>query len=170
MDIECPAASEHGNSKSPALKSEEPSSSSKPSKSSSKPNSKPSSKPGNQLSEDPTIPRWVNEMTRGPQKKINKPKAGGPKVKGLGSFYLRAPGNYSLAEFLAKQPHQDRVRTADLNPGDRAERDLADDDSHKESDWLDRTSIDPNKFKAQKEAEEEVADRREFYKRAKRHH
>ena len=61
------------------------------------------------------------------------------------------------------------LRTADLTEADRAERELCDDDSHKESDWYDRTSINPAIWNAQKEAEADMADRRQSNKRAKEH-
>jgi len=92
--------------------------------------------------------RWVDEMARG---KSRRNSAGKP--KGFGSWYRRKPFDYSPAEFQADQKHADRVRTADLTATDMADRDLADDDSFKESDWMDRTSIDPFLFRAKLEAE-----------------
>ena len=73
-----------------------------------------------------------------------------------------------MSELLAEQSHRDRVRTADLRLDDRAERELADGDSKKESDWFDRTSINPKIFREKKEAENELKERREYNKKAKR--
>ena len=64
--------------------------------------------------------------------------------------------------------HFDRVRTIDIRPEDTAEQEAADDDSHKESDWFDHTSISPHIFKAQKDAQDEITRRRESKKRVKR--
>ena len=64
-----------------------------------------------------------------------------------------------MSELLAEQSHRDRVRTADLRLDDRAKRELADDDSMKESDWFDRTSINPKVFRSQKDAEYELKER-----------
>ena len=113
--------------------------------------------------DDPTRARWMAEMAR-PKPKRNK----SGKAKGFGSFYERNPGDYSRAEFKAEQGHLDRVRTADLRPEDRAERELVDDDSHKPSDWRDRTSINPQLYRAHREAEQADKERREANKRAKR--
>ena len=126
--------------------------------------SKRSKSPGEIRSsnDDPTRPRWMNEMARG---KSTKTKRG--KMKGFGSFYQRTPGHYSEAEQMAKQGHADRIRTVDLLPDHRMERELAEDDSQKLSDWHDRTSIDPVAHKICKEAEEEFARRREANKRLK---
>jgi len=112
---------------------------------------------------NPARPRWKDEMNRGKKKESKKNKP-----KGFGSFYMREPGQYSMSELLAEQSHRDHVRTADLRLGDRAERELADDDSMKESDWFDRTSIKPKVFKEQKDAENELKERRENKKRVKR--
>ena len=89
------------------------------------------------------------------------------KIKGFGSFYNRLPGHYSEAEQMAKQGHADRIRTVDLMPDHRLERELADDDSQKLSDWHDRTSIDPVAYKIRQEAEEDYARRRKENKRFK---
>ena len=103
-------------------------------------------------------------MSRGKQRKDKKGK-----VKGFGSFYQRKPHKYSRAEFLAEQGQSDRVRTADLLLEDCAERELADDDSMKSSDWHDRTSVEPEAYKARKEAEKQMSELRES-KRPKREH
>ena len=42
-----------------------------------------------------------------------------------------------MSELLAEQNHYDCVRTVDLRLNDRAEREMADDDSMKKSDWFD---------------------------------
>ena len=111
---------------------------------------------GSENSEDPTRARWMAEMGR---KKQNKSKEGTP--KGFGSFYERKPYMYSMAEFMAEQGAADRIRTADLTPADKADREIADDDSMKESDWFDRTSINPFMWRAQKNAEKELRKKRD---------
>ena len=113
--------------------------------------------------EDPTRSHWLNKMGRGRQKLS---KVGNPKE--FGSYYNREPGQYSVSKFTAEMKHFDHVRTIYLRPEDRAEQEAVDDDSHKESDWFDRTSISPNVFKAQKDAQDEINCRRESTKRAKR--
>ena len=82
------------------------------------------------------------------------------KTKGFGSFCNQAPGHYSEAEQMAKQGHPDRIRTVDLMPDHRLERELADDVSQKLSDWHDRTSINHVSYKIRQEAEEDYARRR----------
>jgi hypothetical protein len=112
---------------------------------------------------DPTRARWLSEMSRGKPKKNKEGR-----VKGFGSWYQRRPGNYSRKEYLAEQGHRDRIRMADYTMEDRAERELADDDSQIGSDWLDRTSIDPTAYRACKEEEREMKARRDENKRQKR--
>jgi len=80
-------------------------------------------------------------MGRGRQKLS---KAGNP--KGFGSYYNREPGQYSVSEFTVEMKKFDHVRTIDLRLEDRAEREAANDDSHKESYWFDRKSINPYVF------------------------
>ena len=87
----------------------------------------------------------MNEMGRGRQKLS---KAGNP--KGFGLYYNREPGQYSVSEFTAEMKHFDRVRTIDIRPEDRAEQEAADDNSHKESDWFDCTSINLHVLKRRK--------------------
>jgi hypothetical protein len=58
---------------------------------------------------------------------------------------------------MAKQGHRDRIRTVDLLPEHRAERELAEDDSQELSDWYDRTSIDSVAYRNRKDAEQEFA-------------
>jgi len=111
----------------------------------------------------PARPRWQLEMARGKQ---SKTKTGKP--KGFGSFYQRKPFHYSHAEKMATQGHEDRVRTVDLTLEDCAERELADDNSCKPSDWKDRTSIDPAQYSARKDTEREMEQRREQNKKLKR--
>ena len=89
------------------------------------------------------------------------------KIKGFGSFYNRSPGHYSEAEQMAKQGHLDRIRTVDLMPDHRMERELADDNSLKLIDWHDRTSINSVAHKIRLEAEEDFARRRKENKRFK---
>ena len=114
-------------------------------------------------SEDPTRARWLSEVERNPSRNNKEGRA-----KGFGSWYQRKPGNYSKKEFLAEPGHRDRVRTADCHAADRVERECADDDSHKKSDWFNRTSIDPIAYKTQKEAELECKSRREARKQLKK--
>ena len=98
---------------------------------------------------DPTKNRWVLEMARA------KPKTKGKdnRIVGFGSFYKRRPFNYSKKEFLADQGHRDRIRTADCTEADKAERDQANDDSGRESDWHSCSCIRPGKYEARKAAE-----------------
>ena len=63
--------------------------------------------------------------------------AKGKKV-GFGSWYERLYNDYSCEELYAPQGHNDRVRTCDLMPQDRVEREANNDDSMMESDWLTR--------------------------------
>ena len=79
-------------------------------------------------------PRWREE------KKI-KPCALDDQDRkvGHGSFYKRSYNDYTTEEMLARQGRSLRVRTKDLIPFDRIKREVAGDDSDKESDWLDRT-------------------------------
>ena len=86
-------------------------------------------------------PRWEKEKSR---KDIHRGAKGKP--EGTGSWYNRVPGDYSKEELLLPQGHQDRVRTADLHTVDQFQRDKKDDVSDKESDWEDRTSVDPIKW------------------------
>ena len=51
----------------------------------------------------------------------------------------RKYNDYTCEELYAKQGHNDRVRTCDLTPQDRVEREAKDDNSLLESDWLTRT-------------------------------
>ena len=88
----------------------------------------------------------------------NKKRHG--KSIGFGLFYLRKPFQYTESEFKAEPANKDRVRTVDLKESDRAEWELCDDDLHKESDWYDRTSINPMIWTAQKQAEAKMASRR----------
>ena len=81
-------------------------------------------------------------MSHGKQKKSKKNEP-----KGLGLYYMRKHGQYSMSELLLEQSHRDRMRTADLWLDDRAKREMADDYSMKESDWFDWTSINPKVFK-----------------------
>ena len=118
--------------------------------------------PASDRSTKPRQPRYVLEMSRGKSKRTSEGT-----LKGFGSFYRRKPGNYSEAEFLARPGHKDRIRTADCNLGDQAERNLADDDSLKPSDWADRTSIDPVEYAARKDIERANADKRAASKRVK---
>ena len=104
-------------------------------------------------------PRWMDEMSRGKSRKDIRRR-----IVGFGSFYQRPPGKYSEAEFLAEQGHPDRIRTADLTEGHRAEREQADDDSGKESDWQARTAIDPKLFQSRKDMEKEMRDKRKLNK------
>ena len=88
-------------------------------------------------------------------------------IKRFGSFYNRLPGHYSEAEQSAKQGHPDRIHTVDLLSDHGIERELADEDSQKLSDWHDRTSIDPVAHKICKEAEEDCLRRRKENKHFK---
>lgn len=114
------------------------------------------------MSEDPTRARWLAEVAREP------PRFKKGRANGFGSWYQRKPGNYSKKEFLAESGNRDRVRTADCRATDRVERECADDDSHKPSDWFDRTSIGPIAYKTQKEAEQECKSRREARQQLKK--
>ena len=98
---------------------------------------------------------WLREMSR---PKSVKDEQGRP--MGFGSWYNRRPGIYSQAEFLAEQGHEDRVRTADCNAADRVEREDAEMDSGLDSDWLDRTSIDPMAYRAHRRAERDAKEQR----------
>ena len=80
---------------------------------------------------------------------------------GFGSFYKRCPGIYSREELNAKQGHANRVRTVDLIPEHKLARKQDGNDSEKESDWLDRTAIDPELHRAQRETEEKMRVHRE---------
>ena len=100
--------------------------------------------------------RWVREMARG---KSETDRDGVP--VGFGSFYKRCPGIYSQEELEAPQGHADRVRTADLIPEHKYAREQDDDDSELESDWHDRTSVDPDLHRAHRETEEKMQARRE---------
>ena len=83
---------------------------------------------------------------------------------------MREPGVYSNQEFMAEQGHRDRVRTADCTNLDKLEREHNDDDSHKESDWHDRTSIKPSEFWAQKKLERDLQKKRDEDKKTKERH
>mmetsp|Transcript_5824 Transcript_5824/g.9968 ORF Transcript_5824/g.9968 Transcript_5824/m.9968 type:complete len:570 (+) Transcript_5824:162-1871(+) len=111
---------------------------------------------------DPSRPRWQEEMSRGKQ----TTKKG--RRKGFGSWYMREPGQYSKSERLAEQGNPDRIRTADLQDENKLERELADDDSLKESDWLDRTGVDPVQYKMRMEAEQRLKANREKNKASKK--
>eukprot|EP00957_Ditylum_brightwellii_P105985 8084904-Ditylum_brightwellii.AAC.1 len=84
-----------------------------------------------------------------------KPKAKSKdnRIVGFGSFYKHHPFNYSKKEFLAEQGHSDRIRTADCNDADKAERDQANDDSGCKSDWYSCSCIHPGEYEARKAAE-----------------
>ena len=62
----------------------------------------------------------------------------GKKV-GFGSWYNCQYGDYTCEEYYARKDNIDQVRTVDLTPEDRLNRDLNDDDSLKGSDWRGRT-------------------------------
>ena len=112
--------------------------------------------------DNPTRARWLDEVARA-KPKCNK--SGTP--KGFGSFCDRKHGDYSRTELEAEQGHLDRVRTADLLPEHRAERELMDDYSHKSSGWADCTSINPALYRAQQEVEQVFKEECEVNKRAK---
>eukprot|EP00957_Ditylum_brightwellii_P073083 5554271-Ditylum_brightwellii.AAC.1 len=67
-----------------------------------------------------------------------------------------APFKYSKKEFLAEQGHRNHIRTADCTDADKAERDQANDDSGRESDWYSYSCIHPGKYGARKAAEVEL--------------
>ena len=133
------------------------------SKGSSQPKEKASS--SRQKGEAATKPakqsRWHSEMARG------KAERRDGKVHGYGSWYQRQPHDYSHSEFVAKQGHPDRVRTADCDPVDKLYREEQDDDSAKSSDWRERTAIDPEQFWAQKAVERENKKKRDLEKKIK---
>ena len=52
------------------------------------------------------------------------------------------------------------MRTADCNAADRVEREDAEMDSGLDSDWLDRTSIDPVAYRAHRRAERDAKEQR----------
>ena len=83
----------------------------------------------------------MTERSRGAQKRVE----GGVR-KGFGSFYGRKPGQYSVEEFAAARDNPDRVRTADLDEDDKIMRQEKGDDSERESDWFDRTGINPAEY------------------------
>ena len=82
-----------------------------------------------------TYRRYVDEVSR------KKSKFVGDKRVGFGSFFNREKFDYSEQEFHQAQGHKDRVRTADCTEADRQTRRDNDDDSHRVSDWNDRTGI-----------------------------
>ena len=69
----------------------------------------------------------------------DKSKFVNDKRVGLGSFFLCQEFDYSNQEFYQSQGHKDRIRTADCNEVDRKTRRDNDDDSHRPSDWKERT-------------------------------
>ena len=79
-------------------------------------------------------PRWVDEKGRN-KHPLDKQ---GEKV-GFGTFYKIAYNDYTCEELICPQGLRDRPRTVDLNPTDVVKRELTEDDSDLESDWLDRT-------------------------------
>ena len=79
-------------------------------------------------------PRWRKEKKLKPCAEDDQ----GRKT-GHGSFYKRAYNDYTTEELLARQGRSVRIRTKDLIPFDRVKREMAGDDSDRESDWLDRT-------------------------------
>ena len=83
------------------------------------------------------ISRWQHEVDRPISKFVDG------KRSGYGSFFNRQPYDYSTAEYVTKQGHYDRIRTADCRPRDKDRRKRHNDDSDKESDWLERTSQAP---------------------------
>ena len=118
---------------------------------------------GTSAPEDARAPRWQQEIARGKSRKDSE----GRRV-GFGSWHMRRPGHYSKEEFLAEPGHPDRVRTADCRPADRAEREAAGADSDRESDWKDRTAIDPEehrRLKAKENADRELREHRRGTKR-----
>ena len=54
---------------------------------------------------------------------------------GFGSWYSRQHGDYTCEEYYATHDNKDRVRTVDLTPEERLNREIKDDDSQKGSDW-----------------------------------
>ena len=110
-----------------------------------------------------TKARWMDEMDR---PKSRSTEAGN--LIGFGSWYRRQPGKYSPHELTAGQGHEHRVRTVDLLPEDRLERENQDDDSMLMSDWKDRTSIDPEVHRAHKDYEREMKERRSVDEKRKR--
>ncbi len=84
---------------------------------------------------NPTQACWLDKMAH----TSNKKRHG--KSIGFGLFYLREPFQYTESKFKAEPANNDRVRIVNLKESDWAERELCDDDLHKELDWYDRTSI-----------------------------
>ena len=82
--------------------------------------------------------QWLAEKER---PWVGRYKDGKP--HGTGSWYKRVPGDYSTHEYLAWQGYKDRVCTVDCMQQARIQRVNEHNDSDKESDWKDRTSIDP---------------------------
>ncbi len=104
-------------------------------------------------------PRWMSETSRA---KIGKQNAEtdehyGRPVHGYGSWYRREPGVYSQSEFDAPQGHQDRVRTIDCSRKDQAYRQAHGYDSGLESDWQDRTGVNPKYFHKLRSFENEAS-------------
>ena len=60
---------------------------------------------------------------------------------GFGSFFLRKEFDCSEQEFYQSRGHDDIIRTADFTEADCKNRSDNDDDSHRISDWQDRTGI-----------------------------
>ena len=74
---------------------------------------------------------------------------------------MRVPGDYSSAEFLVPQGHPDRVRSRDCRTADKYQRHKENNESDEESDWYDRTSIDPIKWCQERDVETELRKSRE---------
>ena len=78
------------------------------------------------------------------REEIHQDKDGKP--NGTGSWYKQVPGDYSTQEYLAPQGHKDRVCTRNLKEQARIQRRNEQDNLDLESDWQDRTSIDPERW------------------------
>ena len=79
--------------------------------------------------------RWTKEKDR----KTCAPDMQGRNV-GFGSWYNRQYNDYTCEECYATKYNKDRMRTVDMTPADRLNRELKDDDSVRASDWRERTS------------------------------
>ena len=110
--------------------------------------------PKRKTNSDKAPPRWYTKRTRG-KSYLND---GTP--TGFGSWYKRKPGHYSIEEFGAPRGHADRVRTADCIYEDQSKRIEEEDDSELESDWLDRTSIEPMRYNDQRNMENDLRKKR----------
>ena len=111
--------------------------------------------PKRKTNSDKSPPRWYSERTRG------KSYLNDGEPTGFGSWYKRKPGHYSIEEFGAPQGHADRVRTADCTYEDQSKRIEEEDDSELESDWQDRTSIDPKRYNDQRNVENDLRKKRD---------